>query len=104
MLPILHGAAPKLRRCVADVLRMLWPVQAREWYRQDLVGAAVAASGIPRNQLFITSKLHPRTHGYWSTLQARAFCEGAKAGSWQALAMFRHFRSPCRHTRARHAA
>lgn len=35
------------------------------------MGAAIAASGIPRNQLFITSKLHPQTHGYWSTLQAR---------------------------------
>ena len=57
------------------------PVQAKEWYRQDLVGAAIAASGIPRNQLFVTSKLHPQTHGYWSTLQVgRGLGAGPAAG------------------------
>ena len=39
-------------------------MQAPEWYREDLVGQAVIESGIPREELFLTSKLHPRHHGY----------------------------------------
>ena len=39
-------------------------MQAPEWYREDLVGQAVIESGIPREDLFLTSKLHPRHHGY----------------------------------------
>ena len=39
-------------------------MQAPEWYREDLVGQAVIASGIPREELFLTSKLHPRHHAY----------------------------------------
>ncbi len=35
-------------------------VQAREWYREDLTGAAIGASSVPRDRLFLTSKLHPR--------------------------------------------
>lgn len=30
-----------------------------------------ACSGIKREHLFITTKLHPRHHGYWTTLEAR---------------------------------
>ena len=43
-------------------------VQAQEWYREDLVGQAVIESGIPREELFLTSKLHPRHHGYDSAM------------------------------------
>ncbi len=39
-----------------------------EWYREDLVGQAVIESGIPREELFLTSKLHPRHHGYDSAM------------------------------------
>jgi len=35
-------------------------LQAREWYREDLVGQAIADSMLPREALFLTSKLHPR--------------------------------------------
>jgi aryl-alcohol dehydrogenase-like predicted oxidoreductase len=35
-------------------------MQAREWYREDLVGQAIADSGVRRDTLFLTSKLHPR--------------------------------------------
>jgi len=42
--------------------------QAMEWYREDLVGQAVIESGIPREELFLTSKLHPRHHGYDSAM------------------------------------
>ena len=38
--------------------------QAQEWYREDLVGQAIIESGVPREELFLTSKLHPRHHGY----------------------------------------
>lgn len=38
-------------------------LQAREWYREDLAGSAVTSSGIPRGELFLTSKLHPRDLG-----------------------------------------
>lgn len=31
--------------------------------------ACLGCSGIKREHLFITSKLHPRSHGYWSTLE-----------------------------------
>ena len=43
-------------------------VQAQEWYREDLVGQAVIESAIPREELFLTSKLHPRHHGYDSAM------------------------------------
>jgi hypothetical protein len=42
--------------------------QAREWYREDLVGAALQESGVDRRSIFITSKLHPRHHGYETAL------------------------------------
>lgn len=49
--------------------RLLDSAQAREWYREDLVGAAIKASGIPREDIFIVSKLHPRHMGYEITKQ-----------------------------------
>ena len=47
---------------VAELLK--GPLQAREWYREDLVGQAIEESGVQSNRLFVTSKLHPRHHGY----------------------------------------
>lgn len=46
-----------------EVLACVIP-QAQEWYREDLVGQAIIESGFPREELFLTSKLHPRHHGY----------------------------------------
>jgi diketogulonate reductase-like aldo/keto reductase len=43
--------------------------QAREWYREDLVGKALADYGAVREDLFLTSKLHPRDHGFQRTIQ-----------------------------------
>lgn len=37
--------------------------QAREWYRQDLVGQGIQDSGVARESLFLVSKLHPRNLG-----------------------------------------
>ncbi|GHP05351.1 hypothetical protein PPROV_000410300 [Pycnococcus provasolii] len=43
--------------------------QAREWYREDLVGQGLASAGAMENRaaLWLTSKLHPRHHGYETT-------------------------------------
>lgn len=50
--------------------------QAREWYREDLVGAALATwlkdNGIPRENLFLTTKIHPRHFGRTTTLDVFA--------------------------------
>ena len=48
----------------------MFPVQGREWYREDAVGAAIAANGIDRAELFLTSKLHPRDLGQASLFLA----------------------------------
>ncbi|GJP46923.1 hypothetical protein CLOM_g6168 [Closterium sp. NIES-68] len=44
--------------------RLFDSAQAREWYREDAVGAAIARHNVSRNDLFLVSKLHPRHHGY----------------------------------------
>lgn len=44
--------------------------QSRDWYQEEDVGAGLAASKVSREQLFLTSKLHPRDHGFNSTLAA----------------------------------
>lgn len=53
---------------VAQALRVGYThidsAQAREWYREDLVGEALRTSGIPRDKIFITTKIHPRHLGY----------------------------------------
>ena len=47
--------------------RLVDTAQAPEWYREDMVGEAIraflASGGATREELFITSKLHPRDHG-----------------------------------------
>ena len=45
------------------------PLQAPEWYKEDLVGQAIYNTRIPRSTLFLTTKLHPRHHGFNSTLR-----------------------------------
>lgn len=44
--------------------RLFDSAQAREWYREDLLGAALTASSVPRKDLFLVSKLHPKHSGY----------------------------------------
>lgn len=75
MMPMLGfgtaGLGEQTKEAVSAALaagyRHIDSAQAREWYREDLVGKAIAeakAQGIQRSDLFITSKLHPRHHGY----------------------------------------
>jgi diketogulonate reductase-like aldo/keto reductase len=42
---------------------MIDTAQAPEWYREDLVGEALAESEIERKELFVTTKIHPRHLG-----------------------------------------
>eukprot|EP00892_Ulva_mutabilis_P002770 jgi/Ulvmu1/12494/UM009_0147.1 len=44
--------------------------EAREWYREDLLGKALSMSPVPRDQIFITTKVHPKHLGYKSTIEA----------------------------------
>jgi hypothetical protein len=46
---------------------LLDSAQAREWYREDMVGAAIRDAGVPRHSLFLVSKIHPRHLGFDST-------------------------------------
>jgi 2,5-diketo-D-gluconate reductase A len=48
---------------------MFLALQAPEWYREAAVGAALRNSSVDRSDIFLTSKLHPRHHGYESALQ-----------------------------------
>jgi diketogulonate reductase-like aldo/keto reductase len=52
--------------------RRIDSAQAREWYRENLVGAALRAvsSTISRDQIFITTKVHPRDLGSHATKAA----------------------------------
>ncbi|KAA6422627.1 MAG: hypothetical protein FRX49_07487 [Trebouxia sp. A1-2] len=64
--------------------------QAPEWYREDLVGQAIQESGTSRTALFLTTKLHPRHHGFNTTLRQIQLCgstmpEGSWQDSWRAL-------------------
>jgi diketogulonate reductase-like aldo/keto reductase len=45
-------------------------LQSKDWYDEEAVGAGLAAAKVPREQLFLTSKIHPRDLGYDPTLAA----------------------------------
>ena len=42
--------------------------QATEWYDEAAVGRAIKASGVPQNEIFVTTKVHPKNFGYERTL------------------------------------
>lgn len=44
--------------------------QATEWYLEAELGEALRASSVPRSELFLTTKLHPKDLGEASTLKA----------------------------------
>ena len=56
-----------VRSALAAGYRLLDSAQAREWYREDLVGEALAATALPREDVFVTTKIHPRHLGYEQT-------------------------------------
>lgn len=53
-------------RCVSDALKVGYRMidTAQAYHNEDGVGAAVAKSGIPRNELFIVSKIWISNYGY----------------------------------------
>eukprot|EP00899_Mesostigma_viride_P020562 jgi/Mesvir1/28507/Mv06276-RA.1 len=67
------GFAGETKEAVKTALhvgyRMLDTAEGRAWYRQDLVGEAIAESGVPRSQIFIISKVHPENLGYDTTIE-----------------------------------
>ena len=42
---------------------MVDTAQAPEWYREELVGEALAESNVKRKDVFVTTKIHPRHLG-----------------------------------------
>ena len=68
--------------------------QAPEWYREDLVGQALLESSVPRDQVFLTSKLHPRwahapqacldmpTSSKWAKVTACAAMHAKASSHW----------------------
>lgn len=68
------GLGSRTAQAVAAALRagyrLIDSAQAREWYREDLVGSALASSPVVRSQLFITTKVHPRDLGTNATRAA----------------------------------
>ncbi|KAL4856245.1 9',11'-endoperoxide prostaglandin H2 reductase [Chlorella vulgaris] len=77
MMPMVGYGTAGLTDLTADAVftairvgyRLVDSAGAKEWYREDLVGWGWSASGVKREHLFITSKVHPRHLGYWSTLE-----------------------------------
>ena len=45
-------------------------IDSAQAYDEEQVGEAVQESGIPREDIFIVSKIHPRFLGYDETLQS----------------------------------
>lgn len=54
----------------ALLLLLLSLLQSPDWYSEDQVGAGIAAARLPRDQLFLVSKVHPRDFGRNGTLAA----------------------------------
>ncbi|KAL6746302.1 NADP-dependent oxidoreductase domain-containing protein [Haematococcus lacustris] len=65
-----EGTQAAVAEALAAGYRHVDSAQAREWYREDMNGLAVAASGLPRPEVWLTTKIHPRHLGYQQTLEA----------------------------------
>ena len=57
-------------QALAAGYRRIDSAQAREWYREDLVGQALRNGKVPRENIFITTKVHPRDLGARATISA----------------------------------
>ena len=69
-----------VRAAIAAGFRAFDTAQATEWYREADVGAALAASGVARERFFVTTKMHPRDHGYQTTRRRVAESAAALGG------------------------
>lgn len=54
------------QRCVADALKVGYRLidTAQSYFNEEEVGSAIAQSGIPRNEIFLTSKVWVEHYGY----------------------------------------
>eukprot|EP00878_Enallax_costatus_P028599 GHUV01030901.1.p1 GENE.GHUV01030901.1~~GHUV01030901.1.p1 ORF type:complete len:422 (+),score=72.83 GHUV01030901.1:42-1307(+) len=64
------GTAAAVQFAVAAGYRMFDSAESPDWYDEAQVGAGLAASKVPRDQLFLMSKIHPRDFGHAATLAA----------------------------------
>ena len=55
---------------ICDVIFIFRMIDSAQAYDEEQVGEAVQESGIPREDIFIVSKIHPRFLGYDETLQS----------------------------------
>jgi len=63
-----------VRYALTKGFRLIDTAAATEWYREDEVGRSIASlkDEIPREQIFLVTKIHPRDHGFQKTLDATA--------------------------------
>lgn len=59
-------------RCVSDALKLGYRLidTAQSYFNEEEVGSAVAASGIPRKEIFLTTKVWIEHYGYSETRQS----------------------------------
>lgn len=63
-----EGTAAAVSEALRTGYRLFDSAQAREWYREDLVGSALSSEKIvSRKEVWLTSKVHPRHLGYEAT-------------------------------------
>eukprot|EP00890_Picochlorum_soloecismus_P006022 jgi/Picsp_1/6420/NSC_03768-R1_-didehydrogluconate reductase len=63
-----EGTLKAVQHAIQAGYRKFDTAEAKEWYREDLVGKAILESGLPRQDFFITSKIMPRNYGTQSVL------------------------------------
>ncbi|WIA18309.1 hypothetical protein OEZ85_009774 [Tetradesmus obliquus] len=64
------GTAAAVQYAVSAGYRLIDTAESPDWYSEDQVGVGIAAAKVPREQLFLTSKVHPRDLGRNATLAA----------------------------------
>ena len=58
-----RGTARSAQTALIQGFRHFDSAQATEWYDESSLGAVVQAAAVPREALFLSSKLHPKDHG-----------------------------------------
>mmetsp|Transcript_66817 Transcript_66817/g.150927 ORF Transcript_66817/g.150927 Transcript_66817/m.150927 type:complete len:338 (+) Transcript_66817:24-1037(+) len=69
-LPRGEGHESVIRDALAAGFRAFDTARAQEWYDEAALAKALNDSGVPRSQLFVTTKIHPRDFGYEETRAA----------------------------------
>ncbi|KAF8059205.1 XYL1 [Scenedesmus sp. PABB004] len=64
------GTAAAVQVALAAGYRLIDSAESPDWYSEPEVGAGLAAAKVPRESVFLTSKVHPRDLGRNATLAA----------------------------------